>query len=135
MHGLPLGGVITGATIFAFVTLLLNLSLVSPRALPGSLIAVSPRALRRTFNSRQRFTQMTTTTDYFTAIYTVVTGKPLLLRQWRHFSFSESFFGMRGGRFRVWDQRRCMKLQMRFGSKLRGLSHVDLPPSSGDYDI
>ena len=42
MHGLPLGGVITGATIFAFVTLLLNLSLVSPRALPGSLIAVSP---------------------------------------------------------------------------------------------
>ena len=135
MHGLPLGGVITGATIFAFVTLLLNLSLVSPRALPRSLIAVSPRALRGTFNSRQRFTQMTTTTDYFTAIYTVVTGKPLLLRQWRHFSFSGSFFGMRGGRFRVWDQRRCMKLQMRFGSKLRELSHVDLPPSSGDYDI
>ena len=91
MHGLPLGGVITGATIFAFVTLVLNLSLVSPRALPGSLIAVSPRALRRTFNSRQRFTQMTTTTDYFTAIYTVVTGKPLLLRQWRQSSFSGSF--------------------------------------------
>ena len=94
IHMLLAVGNIMGATIFVFVTLLLNLYFVRPWALPGPFIVVSSRTLCGDFISKQRFMQMPITTQYLTSIYSAVTGKPLLLRECRKLFFSESLFGM-----------------------------------------
>ena len=72
-----------GATVFIWFVDLFNVTLFLP-----AIFSISWR-------------MRTATTDYFTTADTVVTGKPLLLRQCGQSSFSGSFFGMRGGRFPV----------------------------------
>ena len=132
MHGLPLGGVITGANIFAFVTLLLNLSLVSPRDLPRSLIVVSPRAPGNwlLYSHLHGCNRQTTPFEAMRAIF-----------------FSGSFFGMRGGRFPVLWPKKMYEIEDEIWFKtkrtlscgltslLRWLWHVNVRPRYQRWNV